>query len=253
MTAVAACPMPASGFDFMSPVGGGESLDEVFAESQERLSQWRKDRAQAVHREAQRGLQELQRERSQLDDFHSDLENVSQLSEAAARLRAEGDKLGQVVRRSAEASAQRAEAVAHARDRLCAEQEARLQELKEAEAALASEEELRRAKGAEIESFLAMYAERLGLVIARVAPQTVKMTFTLIDEDELGREFSFTLGISETSGFRVFDVTPAVPQLDALLTRLQADPSSPTALPVFVCGMRRAFQDAANSMRPAHR
>jgi hypothetical protein len=73
------------------------------------------------------------------------------------------------------------------------------------------------------------------------------MAFSLIDECDLEREFSFTLGLADLevgldvkSGYTVRECAPGVPELAKLLGELNAD-ASVAALPRFVCAMRRAF------------
>merc|ERR1711964_423075 len=88
------------------------------------------------------------------------------------------------------------------------------------------------------------YKDRLGLAITRVAPQTVRMAFPLLDESNPQREFFFTLGLASGKSsheYCVFECDPDAPELPKLLEELNVNAASATALPRFVCSMRRAF------------
>lgn len=232
-----AVPEPACNFDMR--------LETVFAESSSRVQLWRKERLQGLQQEVQRAARELTAERAALQELYADLASTAQLTEAAVKLREEGARCEEATRQSAEAAAERSRSAIHARDRLCQAHEACRDELKQENNELAKQTRALAAQESEIERFLALYKDKLGLSIERTAPQTVRVTFTLIDEADPAREFSFVLGLADSRAYLVTDCCPQVPQLKGLLARLNSDVGVASALPAFVCGMRRAFQEAA--------
>merc|ERR1719454_735077 len=92
-------------------------------------------------------------------------------------------------------------------------------------------------------ALLRTYKDRLGLDISRVAPETVRMAFSLLDERDPSREFSFVLGLSKDC-YHVKDCALVVPELNKLLEELNNACCSVSALPRFVCSMRRCFLKA---------
>jgi len=250
MAAVAAAPASPRTFDCKPLAHAGDQLEEVFAATQTRATQWRKDSTRALQLELQRGVEELRRERACLEDLRSDLQGAEQLTEAARRMKTEGSRLAEVMRQSAEAVAQRAEVALSTRDKLREAHSARQKELRHEEELLAERRRAAEVQEAEMEAFLGLYRERLGLAVLRAAPRTVRLAFTLLDEDSPAREFSLTLGIDEQQGYCVSECSPQVPQVGALLGILNSSAGSPTALPAFACGMRRAFQGVAGKCRP---
>jgi hypothetical protein len=124
---------------------------------------------------------------------------------------------------------------------------------------IAQQKEAADAQHAEALKLLGTYQDRLGLAIVRVAPQTVRMTFSLLDERDPAREFSFVLGLGasdasmdkDADAYHVAECVPAVPALPQLLSALNADASSAVALPRFVCGIRRAFLKLAAAAKAA--
>jgi len=115
--------------------------------------------------------------------------------------------------------------------------------VEEEERKLARRREIVDSQHAQAVKLLDTYKERLGLAITRAAPQTVRIGMSLIEEGDLQREFSFTLGLADSEDkccYSVRECTPCVPELPKLLEALNAD-ASVTALPRFVCAMRRAF------------
>lgn len=194
--------------------------------------------------EAQQGLRDLCHEREHLKDLQSDLAGVQGLVEAASQLQAGGARLTEVLRSSIEAAGSRAQDVARIKEELRGLIEMHKQQLQEEERKIAQQQVSADAQHEEALKLLATYRERLGLAIARVAPQTVRMTFSLLDACEPEREFSFTLGLGVTmanEGYCVSECAPHVPEISKLLEELNANACSATALPRFVCSMRRAF------------
>lgn len=238
MTAAVCAPTPTN-FDM--------KLEKVFADSTSRVVQWRKEQSRALQSEVQRAARELCAERAALQDLYSELSNATQLTEAAVKLREEGARADAATKQSAEAAEQRSKAALEARDKLCQAHEVCRQELKKEGTTLSKRWRSISEQEAEIERFLALYKDTLGLVIERTAPQTVRLTFTLIDEADPAREFSFVLGLAESRAYLVTECRPRVSTIGKLLARLNADVGAPSALPAFVCSMRRAFQEAARS------
>lgn len=214
---------------------------DMYADSQERLTQWRRNLAGSARFEAQLGLRELQHEREHLQDLRTDLAGVRTLVEAASQLEAGGARLAEVVQSSSDAASSRAQSMARIRDELNDSCELHKQKLKEVEQTISEQQVVADAHHAKALKLLGTYGDRLGLAITRVAPQTVRMAFSLLDQFEPGREFSFSLGLADAKGYRVIECVPHVPELSRLLEDLNANAATATSLPRFVCGMRRAF------------
>jgi hypothetical protein len=203
----------------------------------------------AVGFEAQQGIRELCHEREHLKDLQKDLAAVQGLVEAASQLQAGGARLAEVLQASGEAAASRAESlwalVQEVRE-LC---EKRKLELRDEENKVVRENEIADAQHAEALKLLNTYKERLGLSITRLALQTVRIAFSLLDRSDEDREFHFTLGLcssqdnadSSTQRYHVSECVPHVPELPQLLALLNEEASSAVGLPRFVCCMRRSF------------
>jgi len=222
----------------------GAGSQEIYADAQARVAQWRKDLVSSAGFEAHQGLRDLCHERQHLKDLQGDLAGVQGLVEAASQLQAGGVRLAEVLHSSSEAAGSRARAVAHVNDELRELAETHEQQLQEEERKIVQQQEAADAQHEEALKLLATYRERLGLAITRVAPQTVRMSFSLLDACEPEREFAFTLGLSDSAsseGYRVSKCAPDVPELSKLLEELNMNSSSALALPRFVCSMRRAF------------
>lgn len=222
--------------------GAGDCLDDIFAEPHAKLVAWRKDAIQASYSGAQRGMRGLLRERSRLEELSGDLAALEQERQGVLRLRAESEQLGHRVRQSAEAAARRADGVRRTREVIDRAQEECRQRLPREQEALADRRRAAERRGAEVDALLGLYSERLGLRCERVAPQTVRMVFTLVDPSEPAREFSFSLGLDESFEYSAFGCRPDVRDLDERVARLNSEGHSKCALPAFLCGMRQAFR-----------
>ncbi|CAE7513998.1 unnamed protein product, partial [Symbiodinium pilosum] len=155
------------------------------------------DRSQAISSVAQKGLQDILREEDVLYDLQADLVAVEELTEAARRFRGEGAKLGEVVLQSMKAASDRAEVMASTAEILHSAHEECRKELRDEEKKLTRKKEAAHLQSSGIGDFLARYSRCLGLDIERVTTQTVRLTFTLIIQDDPGREFSLILGLGK--------------------------------------------------------
>mmetsp|Transcript_71223 Transcript_71223/g.114944 ORF Transcript_71223/g.114944 Transcript_71223/m.114944 type:complete len:233 (-) Transcript_71223:226-924(-) len=219
-------------------------LEEACSDAQLRVSDWRKEQSCAVQLEAQRGIQELYREQETIDDLKADIASVHDLSKAANNFRAEGAKLGEVVSQSAEAAARRAEVAIRTRDYLRGAHGNCCEEVQQDELLLKERVQAAEDQTLILEQFIAMYRSALGLHISRAAPQAVRLCFTCIDKVQPSRKFSLILSLAdgeEGQGYGASDCSPQVPELEHLLLRLNEEQSFPSALPAFMCGLRRAF------------
>jgi len=240
------------------------SSGDVYADAHARLAQWRKDLAMSATFEAQQGLRELSHEREHLKDLRADVGGLQGLVEAASQLQAGGARLAEVVHCSNESAGSRALAIGRVCDDLHELHQTRKHEVQQVECNNAQKQQLADAQHAEALTLLGTYRDRLGLAISRVAPQTVRMAFSFLDECDAGRQFSFTLGLGElggvtrefssaktSDGYCVIECVPHVPELPQLLAELNAHAASVTALPRFVCSMRRGFLKVAQEARKA--
>jgi hypothetical protein len=224
----------------------GPCGEDLYADAQIRLAQWRKGLVSSANFEAHQGIRELCHEREHLKDLRTDLAGIRGLVESASQLQAGGARLAEVVQTSSEAAGSRVQAMARIRDELHESSEMRKQELEQEERNIEQRQEAANLHHAEALKLLGTYSERLGLAITRVAPQTVRMAFSLLDPCHPEREFVFTLGLGESAGktsegYCINDCAPHVPELPELLVQLNKDANSASALPRFVCSMRRAF------------
>lgn len=224
----------------------GTPSDQVYGDAQARLVRWRKDLLSTANFEAHQGIRELCHEQEHLKDLKSDLASVRELVEAASHLEAGGARLAEVVQNSAEASSTRAAALARLRDELNETSAAQGQELRQEEEMIAQRQAIADTRHAEALKLVNTYKDRLGLAITREAPQTVRMAFSLLDGKDPCREFSFTLGLGgsdekASESYRVRNCVPQVPELAKLVNELNTNATSATALPRFVCSIRRAF------------
>lgn len=260
MSAVlAGSPAPVHAASFKSPLRNFRpeacervATEQVYADSHANVVQWRKEFLSAASFEAQQGLRELRHEQEHLKDLQSGLAGIQSLVQVASHLQNGGARLTEVLNSSGDAAATRAHAIARISDDLrecCQRQQV---ELQKEERKRELQRELADKQHGEAIKLLNVYKDRLGLEITRVAQQTVRMSFSLIDEADLSKEFSFTLGIADSAetkmgGYSVKECTPHVPELPKLLEELNAEVSSPSSLPRFVCSMRRAFVKSART------
>lgn len=217
---------------------------EIYGDAQARLTQWRKDVVSSASFDAQQGLRELCHERQHLTDLQSDLAGVQGLVEAASQLQAGGARLAEVLHSASAAATNRAQALAGVKEELQSFVKSYELQVQQEEHKIVQQQELADKQHDEALKLLSTYKERLGLAIDRVAPQTVRMAFSLLDEHDPEREFVFTLGLGQaegSEGYCVAECIPQVPEMSKLLEELNLNASSATALPRFVCSMRRAF------------
>lgn len=236
----------------------GAGSQELFADAEARVSQWRKDLVSSASFDAQQGLRDLAHEREHLRDLQADLAGVQGLVEAASQLEAGGARLAEVLQTSGEAACSRVQKVVVVRNELHDMCEKLQQGLQAEEQNNAQQREAADAQHAEALKLLETYKDRLGLAITRVAPQTVRMAFTLLDASNPAQEFVFTLGLGagqdtvpgeSSEGYHVCECIPHVPELEKLLAELNASASSATALPRYVCSMRRSFLRLINAAK----
>lgn len=224
-----------------------EEEDDLFSGLQlhQRVLNWRMHSLDHARIDARQGLADLRRDQVELAELRNELATSTQLKRAAAQQHANNQKLQEAERRHGATMAARAEAAMHQSARLQDQQSLRMRELDDAEASLLKQRAEINARMSKVDSLFALYAERLGLTISRIAPHTVRVTFSLIDEKDPDRQFSFTLGSASSTTYTVSDCSVSLPALDQMVRRLNSDPLSPSALPTFACSMRRAFKEAA--------
>eukprot|EP00927_Polykrikos_kofoidii_P039399 TRINITY_DN33798_c0_g1_i1.p1 TRINITY_DN33798_c0_g1~~TRINITY_DN33798_c0_g1_i1.p1 ORF type:complete len:271 (+),score=55.30 TRINITY_DN33798_c0_g1_i1:71-883(+) len=228
-----------------------ECRDETISSNCSRVLQWRKDMMHVQNADVQRALNELQRERSALNDLRAQAAVTEELAEAAAELQASSARVSQQIRSSAEAAAARVAAATEMMERLNADKRAREKELCEAEAEYEAERREFETRQKEIETLFSLYRERLGLMITRAAPSVARVSFLLLDQQDPTRECSFKLGLADSISYSIFDCQPSIPSsvTDSLLVHLNRDPANPSALPAFICSMRRVFKKAIGRRR----
>eukprot|EP00747_Dinoflagellata_sp_TGD_P132936 gnl/TRDRNA2_/TRDRNA2_175136_c0_seq1.p1 gnl/TRDRNA2_/TRDRNA2_175136_c0~~gnl/TRDRNA2_/TRDRNA2_175136_c0_seq1.p1 ORF type:complete len:268 (-),score=50.41 gnl/TRDRNA2_/TRDRNA2_175136_c0_seq1:198-1001(-) len=231
-----------------------ELIDETYGSLRTRTVQWAKDRVRATHQDVLATRQELARGRARLEELRSDLVTASSLREAAVKAHEDGARLGKAAKQSKDITDRSFSVLARTRDEITLAYEACQKELKSEDRALAEKRRQAAARSAEVASFLNVYASRLGLAITRAGPGVIRMTFRFIDDVDPDREFAFSVcsqeaddTCEEEQAYRVFACSPPVPQLDELVTRLNDDRESSSAFASFLCGMRRAFKESANS------
>lgn len=235
------------------PAGPRDQLDDIFAEPLARIHKWRKDSSHASYAEAQRGMRELLREKSCLEDLRTDLAAKIREKVDVLKLKADAEQMSELVRRSGEAASARVRGALATKEQLLRAHDRCRQRLAQEEGALESGRRTAEARRAELEGLLGLYSGRLGLALAPEAPRAVRVTFTLVDPAKPEREFSLSLGLNEASEYRVTACDPAVPGLGERVARLNADADvkgrSRVALPAFLCGMRRAFLGTLSTAR----
>jgi hypothetical protein len=225
-----------------------EGLDDVIAATCARVMRWRKEKVKETSLGARRALQDVQRERAAVSERKASLAETLQLADAAQEIVEGSTRVSQGVLATKEASSRRAQVAAELLKHRRSELEARSEELRAAEAALADDRLAAHARQGEIDSFFATYKDRLGLSISRSASSVVRVAFSLLDEDDPTRECSFKLGLADTNAYSVCDCCPSLPpkQVASLLKALNASPTAPSALPAFCVGIRKAFKEVAS-------
>jgi len=230
-------------FDFRSPgrLKQSDPLEEVHSNSLMFVGQWRKERAVAFRLEASKGLEEIRRERQDIEDCKFDLATVTELTQVASQLRADGTAVGQVLCQSVEEAKLRTKVAEDIMNHLVDAHRENTEEAKQREAELEKNTQASSCQFEFVDSFLAMYRKRLGLAIERHGPQTVTLVFTLLDKARPDREFSLTLSLADGHGYRCLGCSPELPTLKNLLDNLNEEPYASTSLPMFMCSLRRAF------------
>jgi len=211
----------------------------------QRVINWRLDSVGAARIDAHQCLAELRRDQASLVDLRNELASAAQLKLIASEQKAENQRLLELERRYRATVTTRVKEANQTIAKLRDQQESRLRELDHVEGTIADQRRTAAARMAKVNAFLALFSERLGLSIARIAPQTVRVSFALIDDTDPDRQFSFTLGLASPTAYTVTDCSVKLPNLHELVDRLNSDYDSPSALPTFTCSMRRAFKQVA--------
>lgn len=232
--------------------------EDVYADAHARISQWRKDLAISAGLDAQRGLSELRRDLEDQKALHADLAGLQGLVVAASQLQAGGARLAQVLQHSGEATAERALAMGCITDEVFKLHDEQKQDIQEMEFRNSQKKQAADAQHVEALKLLGTYTARLGLAISRVAAQTVRIAFSLLDDCNIGQESFFVLGLvgsdkvmddpacgNTLDRYCVDECVPHVMGVPELLAELNAHSASSIALPRFVCSMRRAFLEVA--------
>jgi len=221
---------------------------EVYGPAESHFITWRKELHHHAGNEALSSIQELQQERAHLEDLRADLASLRKTVEATKRLAASGARMAEAMGVSEDYALERAQAVANARDELLRQEARHAQELDEARQLLISQEQVAETRHVEALKLIGTYENRLGLAISREDPQTVKVTFLLLDKE---REFSFILSAASDSAageYHVSGCSPEVGKLPVLLAELNETRTTREALPRFLCAMRRAFQESITTI-----
>lgn len=228
-----------------------DRLDEAL----HRVHTWGKASEQEGRHSMRRGLRELASDISKLDDMRAELAEATEQVQAAEQLRADSVRLGEEMRQSAESAAARAGVVAETKERLDQARMDRQRAVAREEAVLAEQARGMEARFSEVEQFLSVFRERLGLDISPTGePHEVRVTLSLLIEDDPMREAGVTLRLgADGAGYEAANSVPTLPDLDSLLAQLNADAEKPFALPAFICGLRRGFVEVFRLSHPAKR
>lgn len=226
-------------------------LQQEFEQGEYQMSRWRKETVHSIGREVSEKFEELRQARRQLSDLKTDLESIKESLEATRKLTVHGKRTAQALEASENSARERAQAIELARAELLRQDQKHQRDLQEASDRSASQKKEAKERHEEATKLISTYERRMGLTIAREAPQTVKVSFALVDKADLCREFSFILDASSSadgasSSFRVSDVTPEVPKVHELLAELNEGRNTRAALPRFLCSMRKAFQELSS-------
>lgn len=226
-----------------------EAIGEILLASRVRITEWAKERVQAARLDTQRGRFEARNGLAQLDDRRAELEECGHLAEDFGELEREVNEIEREISASRAAEAERSATAARARDELDAMHQTRWQELQQEQDEVASRTAAHGDRRAEIDGFLGVYQERLGLRLMHAGPRAFRIVYTGLDPGNMARECSLTLGLPGTNGapstsepFYAGDCDPPLPEMPLLLGALNQAPRQRGSLPKFFCAVRRAFQ-----------
>jgi len=223
-----------------------ETLDDLISTSRSQTKAWATRKMQVVRIEAKRSSEEAVASLANLEEVRADLKDHEHMAKAAGDLEHMSVETGGIIQRSMGAMEERFRFIVRAKEELNAMVEARSQESqcekeKSAMKTLAAEN-----KRAELERFLSMYRNRLGLTLVKAGSHALTVTFTKIDPCHPAREFSFSLRLGEDpleAPYHAGDCAPPLEKLDDILEALNKEPDRRCALPKFFCRMRRAFKE----------
>lgn len=236
MASTAVAPVPAH-------LLAADQLEERIADCVAYVAQWRKDACHAKQQELQHCVRELKAEIANLAALQASLTEAMRLTEAAAQHGVDSAKAKEAARRNVAEATLRAEAVQASLNQLLEASDAQRKVLRHEEGAFDRQRCQGRAQADQLQRFLSLYKERLGLELSRVGPQAMRVAFSLLRSDDCQDvAVSFTLRLSETTAYEASDCNPPLPQFDKLLAHLNAATGSPFALAAFFCGVRRAFK-----------
>ena len=106
---------------------------------------------------------------------------------------------------------------------------------------LEDEGKVKQQKLAKINEAVGAYGERLGLRISRTDGEDLAFVFTQIDERTPHEEFSVLVHVSRAREYEVVASSPEVPEMPALVEKLNAD----NDFSQFIRSTRRAFRGIA--------
>lgn len=225
----------------------GSSLSEAIAVADDRSSQLRGKRAKAAQAAARAEMQWVRTGKDRLNQLHDEIGRIGKRAADLEELHESSLRASEALRLSACKAVTRAEDAVRAREVALGEYQARQRELQEQKAQVEDQRCAFEETFEQVDRFLRLYEDRLGLVINRIAPRTVRVTLTSIHERDMLTEHTFVLAVAQAEPvtYSVSDCQPTVPQLPSLLARLNKDATAASALSSFICGMRRAFEESA--------
>lgn len=222
-----------------------------FEDDRAHLAQWRRDRQQALQAIAQQSMGEIKSGVSLLGELQTSLDGVlAQRSEIESQHK-ETAEHSEAIKKLAEETHARAQHEQHAKDAHLQHQVDMQDKARYEEEALQMQNLKAQSQQAAFDALFGLWRDNMGLDIQRLAPATVRVTFSF---EEPHRECGFTLAAGDT--FLVSDVTPALPEsvVAALVNCLnEGQHTTRTALPQFVCCMRRAFLRKRQHARSSRR
>eukprot|EP00933_Yihiella_yeosuensis_P062015 TRINITY_DN6492_c0_g1_i1.p1 TRINITY_DN6492_c0_g1~~TRINITY_DN6492_c0_g1_i1.p1 ORF type:complete len:248 (-),score=63.43 TRINITY_DN6492_c0_g1_i1:164-907(-) len=220
------------------------SLEEVCFSAQAASSKWRQQQQQVLENAAQVGVQEIRCEQSAFEELGADFMEVSRLTQDASELRTESEILGEAIRKSIKDSGGRSAKAAEIRDAILAAWASLQEETRQAEELLEMNSKTLDLRADGLQRLLSVYKDRLGLDIVRLAPQTLQLTFTLIDATE--EDYSVTLHSSD-GRFQLQSCSHDSPLFEIYLEHFNQHFEAPAALPSFLCGLRQIFTEASKA------